>query len=314
MKNKKAFTLVELLAVITILSILVVVTIFSSSAILRNINRKNVAMIRSSIVAAADLYRMNNTDASINSTYQMYEIGIDNLNFEKPIYYKNQKCSSNTNNKVYYQGDSMEYKVIFYCNGNLLIDEGKELAILDIKENIGASLARYLNNGNLPSNDGDGDHYVSIKSLIDNNYLENFSYQDNSCIFDDDYSRIYYTNNPANYKINLYCNNKFIFHEQVDKDEMIRINSAILAAANEYIGNNNAIGERDTGGIYRYVLVSDLQKNGYLGDISYLKELCLDNQRSIVMFNPGCLNRKSVEFYCNSDKIMEVSYPDLICQ
>lgn len=87
MKNKKGFTLVEVLAVIVILGILATIAIGSISRYRKTVNEKEKISLRSSIISAFDNYRISK-GASKGQKINISELSFTNNN----LTYNNQTC------------------------------------------------------------------------------------------------------------------------------------------------------------------------------------------------------------------------------
>ncbi len=96
MKNKKGFTLVEVLAVIVILGILGTIAIGSISRYRKNVNEKEKISLRSSITSAFDNYRIE------NSVSKRKKINISDLKFTNLLTYNNNECDLDSEDIIAY--------------------------------------------------------------------------------------------------------------------------------------------------------------------------------------------------------------------
>lgn len=130
MKNKKGFTIIELVVVIVILGILSTIAMVSISRIRNSANEKEISTLRSSIISAFDNYRIDN---SINKNTS---VKISKLEFDKDLSYNNNKCSLKDSDTIKYivkgdyynkfnnDDDRLKYDV---CITNTVIDNDKTI-------------------------------------------------------------------------------------------------------------------------------------------------------------------------------------------
>lgn len=105
MKNKKGFTIVELITVLLILALLSSIAIVSVTRIRHQANTKEIESLKSSIIDAFNNYRIEN-GVSKNTT-----TSIDKLQFDKTLTYNNNQCTLDENDTIKYivKGDYLGY-------------------------------------------------------------------------------------------------------------------------------------------------------------------------------------------------------------
>ncbi len=127
--NKLGFTIIELLAVITILGLLSSVVVLSINKNRESSRKKEVIALKQAIIAGYNNYRIDHT---VNKDI---EFPIDNLRFTPNLSYGNNYCSNNVNNTIKYvikgdidSSDSLEevYCISFTCNEIPVIDDYTE--------------------------------------------------------------------------------------------------------------------------------------------------------------------------------------------
>lgn len=91
MKNKKGFTIVELIAVVMILGMISSIAIISVSRIRKRANDQEIESLRSSIVDSFNNYRMK------ESVKKGETVKIDKLKFDKELSYNNNICTLDEN-------------------------------------------------------------------------------------------------------------------------------------------------------------------------------------------------------------------------
>ena len=96
--NKKAFTLVELIAVVVILGLIASITFVSISGQQRKVNEKERVALRSTIVGALQIYRTNNTVLEGIDN----KVTLDKLKFTNRLNYNKVECDDLSNSYVYY--------------------------------------------------------------------------------------------------------------------------------------------------------------------------------------------------------------------
>lgn len=128
MKNKKGFTIIELVVVILILGMLSTIALVSISRIRNSANDKEISTIRTSIISAFDNYRIDNGISKNTS------IKISNLKFDKNLSYNNSACSLKESDTIKYivkgdyynkfitEEDRLKYGV---CMTETIINENK---------------------------------------------------------------------------------------------------------------------------------------------------------------------------------------------
>lgn len=125
--GKKGFTLVELLAVIVMLSILSGVAIVGVTKYLHNANEDETKIMHSTIVSSFLNYRVK------NSVLENQKVLIDNLKFTNKLSYSSNVCENNSENTIYYrlkEGSKEEYYCIkMICNGTVIIDDAETNAL-----------------------------------------------------------------------------------------------------------------------------------------------------------------------------------------
>lgn len=97
--NNKAFTLIELIASITLILILFTVAVPVSTKLIQNSNKKQCDMVKESLLTAADLYV---TDRMVNNTVNFSSISLKEMydkNYIEEIY------EIKYNNSKIYQGE-----------------------------------------------------------------------------------------------------------------------------------------------------------------------------------------------------------------
>lgn len=119
--GKKGFTLVELLAVIVMLSILSGVAIVGVTKYLHDANEKETKIMHSAIVSSFLNYRLK------NSVLENQKVLIDDLKFTNKLSYSSNVCENNSENTIYYrvkEGSKEEhYCIKMICNGSVIIDD-----------------------------------------------------------------------------------------------------------------------------------------------------------------------------------------------
>lgn len=96
MKNKKGFTIVELIAVVMILGMISSIAIISVSRIRKRANDQEIESLRSSIVDSFNNYRMK------ESVKKGETVKIDELKFDKELSYNNNICTLDENDTIKY--------------------------------------------------------------------------------------------------------------------------------------------------------------------------------------------------------------------
>lgn len=117
--NKKGFTLIEVMAVIIIISILLSLAGISYLKIRNEADDKEKISLRQSVISSFDMYRINN-GVSVNENIYLKNL---NANFT----YAGKMCNVgnlSTIKVVKKTGSKQEtYCLKLYCNDNLVIDD-----------------------------------------------------------------------------------------------------------------------------------------------------------------------------------------------
>lgn len=118
--NKKGFTLIEVMAVIIIISILLSLAGISYLKIRREADDKEKISLRQSVISSFDMYRINN-GVSVNTN-----IYLKNLN--SSFTYAGKMCNVGNSSTIKVvkktTGSKQEtYCLKLYCNDNLVIDD-----------------------------------------------------------------------------------------------------------------------------------------------------------------------------------------------
>lgn len=92
--NKKGFTLVELLAVIVILSLIVSIAAISITKTRNTANEKEKIALKQTIISAFENYRINNSNQT--------EVNVSQLKFTTDLGYNNKKCNTGSQSKIKY--------------------------------------------------------------------------------------------------------------------------------------------------------------------------------------------------------------------
>ena len=104
MRNKKGFTIIELMAVILIIGMLSSIAIISISKNRTRVNEKEKVTLRASIIDAFNNYRISNSVGENG-------VKIEDLKFNDKITYNNNECDLTDNDTIKYvvKGDYLEY-------------------------------------------------------------------------------------------------------------------------------------------------------------------------------------------------------------
>lgn len=128
-KNRKGFTLVELLAVIVIISILVGLVVTSVSRYKNKAEEKEKQTLRQNIISIFNNYRIEMLEeGKVIKQDVTYEIS--NMDSDAIINYNGKKCNFDTSHISYTKKESSKeevYCILFTCNGEIIIDDNKEL-------------------------------------------------------------------------------------------------------------------------------------------------------------------------------------------
>lgn len=126
-KNRKGFTLVELLAVIIIISILVGLVVSSVSKYKNKAEEKEKKILRQNIISIFNNYRMEMLEeGKVIKQKVTYEIS--NMDSDAIINYNGKKCKFDTSHIFYIKKESSNeevYCILFTCNGEIIIDDTK---------------------------------------------------------------------------------------------------------------------------------------------------------------------------------------------
>lgn len=119
--KKNGFTLAEMIATITILSILSTVAVVSVTKYLKDTNKKEEKILRTTILSAFQNYRIHET------IKEGQKVLIDDLQFTNPLSYSRHTCATNTNNVIsYYVKTGVKeegYCIRFTCNGKEIMND-----------------------------------------------------------------------------------------------------------------------------------------------------------------------------------------------
>lgn len=124
-KNRKGFTLVELLAVIVIISILVGLVVSSVSRYKNKAEEKEKKILRQNIISIFNNYRIEMLEKGKvikqKDTYKISDMDSDAI-----INYNGKKCKFDTSHIFYIKKESSNeevYCILFTCNGEIIIDD-----------------------------------------------------------------------------------------------------------------------------------------------------------------------------------------------
>lgn len=126
-KNRKGFTLVELLAVIVIISILVGLVVSSVSRYKNKAEEKEKKILRQNIISIFNNYRMEMLEeGKVIKQGVTYEIS--NMDSDAIINYNGKKCKFDASHIFYIKKELSNeevYCILFTCNGEIIIDDTK---------------------------------------------------------------------------------------------------------------------------------------------------------------------------------------------
>lgn len=136
-KNRKGFTLVELLAVIVIISILVGLVVSSVSRYKNKAEEKEKKILRQNIISIFNNYRIEMLEeGKVIKQKVTYEIS--NMDSDAIINYNGKKCKSGTSHISYTKKSSSNeeevYCILFTCNGVKIIDDESDDKNTDCKK------------------------------------------------------------------------------------------------------------------------------------------------------------------------------------
>ena len=133
-KNRKGFTLVELLAVIVIISILVGLVVSSVSRYKNKAEEKEKKILRQNIISIFNNYRMEMLEeGKVIKPGVKYKYKISNMDSDAIINYNGKKCNFNTSDTsdIFYikkePSNEEVYCILFTCNGEIIIDDTENI-------------------------------------------------------------------------------------------------------------------------------------------------------------------------------------------
>ena len=124
-KNRKGFTLVELLAVIVIISILVGLVVSSVSRYKNKAEEKEKKILRQNIISIFNNYRIEMLEEG-KVIKQKVTYKISDMDSDAIINYNGKKCTFGTSHIFYTKKKSSNeevYCILFTCNGEIIIDD-----------------------------------------------------------------------------------------------------------------------------------------------------------------------------------------------
>lgn len=135
-KNRKGFTLVELLAVIVIISILVGLVVSSVSRYKNKAEEKEKKILRQNIISIFNNYRMEMLEEG-KVIKQDVNYEISNMDSDAIINYNGKKCTFG-NSYIFYtkkkSSNEEVYCILFTCNGEIIIDDIGDTENTDCKK------------------------------------------------------------------------------------------------------------------------------------------------------------------------------------
>lgn len=127
-KNRKGFTLVELLAVIVIISILVGLVVSSVSKYKNKAEEKEKKILRQNIISIFNNYRIEMLEEG-KVIKQDVNYEISNMDSDAIINYNGKKCNDIGTSHIFYTNKKSSneevYCILFTCNGEIIIDDTK---------------------------------------------------------------------------------------------------------------------------------------------------------------------------------------------
>lgn len=135
-KNRKGFTLTELLAVIVIISILVGLVVTSVSRYKSKAEEKEKQTLRQNIISIFNNYRIEMLENGEN-VKQKTNYEISNMDSDAIINYNGKKCNFDTSDTSYIFYTKKEpsneevYCILFTCNGEIIIDDKNDKELKD---------------------------------------------------------------------------------------------------------------------------------------------------------------------------------------
>ncbi len=156
MKNKKGFTIIELLVVITILGLIATIVAVSMGKYRQDVKNKEKNILRQTLIDEFNNYRIDNIDKYLsNSIYFSYDKDSNKIELGKIISFNKVSCNNISSSSItyYYKKDRLSsidnisetaeikdklkndlkyskeevYCIKFYCNGEIVIDDRNEL-------------------------------------------------------------------------------------------------------------------------------------------------------------------------------------------
>ena len=125
-KNRKGFTLVELLAVIVIISILVGLVVSSVSRYKNKAEEKEKKILRQNIISIFNNYRIEMLEEG-KVIKQDVNYEISNMDSDAIINYNGKKCNDIGTSHIFYTNKKSSneevYCILFTCNGEIIIDD-----------------------------------------------------------------------------------------------------------------------------------------------------------------------------------------------
>lgn len=136
-KNRKGFTLVELLAVIVIISILVGLVVSSVSRYKNKAEEKEKKILRQNIISIFNNYRIEMLEeGKVIKQGVTYEIS--NMDSDAIINYNGKKCNDIGTSHIFYtkkkSSNEEVYCILFTCNGTKIIDDIGDTENTDCKK------------------------------------------------------------------------------------------------------------------------------------------------------------------------------------
>ena len=136
-KNRKGFTLVELLAVIVIISILVGLVVSSVSRYKNKAEEKEKKILRQNIISIFNNYRIEILEEG-KVIKQKVNYKISDMDSDAIINYNGKKCNFGTSHISYTKKSSSNeeevYCILFTCNGEIIIDDIGDTENTDCKK------------------------------------------------------------------------------------------------------------------------------------------------------------------------------------
>ena len=132
-KNRKGFTLTELLAVIVIISILVGLVVTSVSRYKSKAEEKEKKTLRQNIISIFNNYRIEMLENG-EIVKQKTDYEISNMDSDAIINYNGKKCKFD-GSKIFYTkkepSNEEVYCILFTCNGEIIIDDKNDKELKD---------------------------------------------------------------------------------------------------------------------------------------------------------------------------------------